>query len=73
MESYSSPSKRHNVIDERSAWELANPLTLVGGNRPYHVMSVLLAEHSNSRGILGFLTLRVQIISALSARNCVMK
>ena len=39
-----------------SEWELANPLTLVGGNRPYHVMSVLLAEHSHSRGILGFLT-----------------
>ena len=57
MESILSSSKRSNV-EERAAWELANPLTLVGGNRPYHVMSVLLAEHSHSRGILGFLTLR---------------
>ena len=44
-------------IHERDKWEAANPLNLVGGNRPYHVMSVLAAEHSNSRGIFGFLTL----------------
>jgi len=43
-------------IRERAEWEKANPITLVGGNRPYHIMSVLLAEHSRSEGIFGFLT-----------------
>ena len=41
---------------KRAEWEAANPVTLVGGNRPYHIMSVLLAEHSRSEGIFGFLT-----------------
>jgi len=43
-------------IRARTEWEKANPITLVGGNRPYHIMSVLLAEHSRSEGIFGFLT-----------------
>jgi len=43
-------------IRARAEWEKANPITLVGGNRPYHIMSVLLAEHSRSEGIFGFLT-----------------
>jgi len=43
-------------IRAQAEWEKLNPITLVGGNRPYHIMSVLYAEHSRSEGIFGFLT-----------------
>ena len=53
----STSSKALIDVRDRSEWEEENPLTLVGGNRPYHIMSVLSAEHSRSRGgIFGFCT-----------------
>jgi len=39
----STSSDALDAVHERSTWEKANPLTIVGGNRPYHVMSVLAA------------------------------
>jgi hypothetical protein len=39
-------------------WETKNPLTLIGGNRPYNLMSILYGAHSIGEGILGFCALR---------------
>ncbi len=56
------------------AMEKANQMTLVGGNRPYYIISVLAAEHSRSLGgIFGYMEYVDANILVFCARRLLMK